>query len=83
MTPLQISILLHYYYSPDDVDNLHASSVAAALESFMWDGLLRKTVSDEYGRKYVLTTFGRTYVERLLHAAGRLLDEMCAVPEDK
>lgn len=73
MTPLQIKILLHYYYSPDDVSNIDFSAVSAEMRSFIMDGFMRVRFPDEHAeQKYTLTTLGHTFVETFLVVAGTI-----------
>lgn len=66
MTPLEISILLHYSYSPEDFrqGDFSAPAVREAIDRFRdVDSLLTK--SDRDGQTYALSERGRVYVEAL------------------
>lgn len=40
MTPLEIQILIHYHYSPEDYHNLTSLSQVDAIDGFVKDGFL-------------------------------------------
>ena len=49
-SPLDISILLHYYCSPRDVSNINAPAVQESIEHFLEIGLLKN--SKDEGVRY-------------------------------
>lgn len=63
MTPLEISILLHYHVSPVDYRNgdFSAPAVRNAIDEFRRDGFLAEAVETYYH----ITDKGRFYVEAL------------------
>lgn len=68
MTPLQISILLHYHTRPGDYgrdhDNFHAPAVRESREWFVSHGLLEPTLTSD-DSVYRITERGMAYVEGL------------------
>ncbi len=45
MTPLEVEILLHYYYSPHDYENLDAPAIKEAMEKFCKAGILTEWIN--------------------------------------
>lgn len=43
MSPLEVEILLHYFYSPNDHPNVDAPAVQSAITGFVKKGLLEPT----------------------------------------
>lgn len=74
MSPLRISILLHYFCSPTDFreGDLSAPAVREAINDFLQEGFLREAGrggDEQYKAHYFITNKGRFYA-----------DALCAVP---
>ncbi|MBN9356183.1 MAG: hypothetical protein J0I15_07030 [Herbaspirillum huttiense] len=74
MSPLKISMLLHYFVSPTDFrdGDFSAPAVREAINDFLQEGFLREAgrgSDEQYKAAYFITDKGRFYV-----------DALCAVP---
>lgn len=69
MTPLEINIMLHYYYSPDDFRNgdFSAPAVRCAIDRFKGElGLLTADTQENSSRYYKPTERGEVYIRALM-----------------
>lgn len=64
MSPLRITILLHYYFSIDDYSgpSLGSPAYVEAIEYFLFHKLLKDNIGET---NYVITERGRAYVKML------------------
>lgn len=60
MTPLELRILLHYYYSPEPFDELSDAQVGAE-KNFVSEGLLK-----EVDNVLKITPMGKFYIDYIL-----------------
>jgi hypothetical protein len=66
MTPLKVEILLHYYYSPLDCENVEFPAQQEAIGEFLRAGLLMEE-PEGCGRRYCGNTEAlNVYVEALM-----------------
>lgn len=81
MTPLQISILLHYYVSPTDYRNgdFSAPAVKEAMAHFLEKGMLCHSVKRDVN--YVITDGGQYFVYRLCRVPLPVVEERWVFPD--
>lgn len=72
MSPYEIGVLLHYYSSACDHDDIHKNPPIwrPTIEKFIADGLLESPGHDHWHRTYRLTERGKFYV----------VEGLCAIP---
>lgn len=63
MTPLEISLVLHYHCTPGPHPQAHAPAVREAIERFMREDILE--YDPEHARAYKVAERGRALVEML------------------
>jgi hypothetical protein len=61
MTPAEIEVLLHYYYSADPSPRLHAPIVQSSIKMFVFNGMLKEGGS----AGYETTSRGKALVKML------------------
>lgn len=66
MTPLKISILIHYYCSPTDIDNVDSPAVQEAINEFIKLSLMFHSATHLTNQKYEANREAvKVYIEAL------------------